>query len=433
MTGQEKDTPFPGTEVGAQVHLFLLLCIGLVGAFGTWTVYGTLDVVSDALGEVVPSSQIKSIQHLEGGIVREIFVREGDHVALGQPLVSLEPTQSSADVQELSVRIASLRVDDVRLKAELTGASKLGFPEDLLEQHGDMVEQAIDLFNTRRSRVENQLAVQRQLVIQREEEINETTVRLENAKRSLLLLKEQIGISEELLKDELTNRMLHLNLLKEASELEGRIGEAVAALPRIDAARKEAKIKLAALRDSFQEEVRGELERKYRSLQELSNRMEKLEDNLRRTILRSPVDGIVKTLYVATEGGVVGPGTTVVDMVPEDDRLIIEAKLRPEDIGYVHPGQTATVKLASSDATRFGTLEGTVVQVSPDTIVSSDGIAYYKIRITTERDYFERRQARYNLVPGVQVVSSILIGQRSVLEYLLDPFISSLQAAMRER
>ena len=161
--------------------------------------------------------------------------------------------------------------------------------------------------------------------------------------------------------------------------------------------------------------------------------MRKYEDSFNRTVLRSPVDGTVKALYVFTVGGVVRAGDTVADVVPGEDRLVVEAKLPVQDVGYVHPGQSATVKLASADANRFGNLIGQVVHVSPDALETTDGIPYYRVRIETGRDYFERRSLRYRLVPGVQVLCSIHTGERSVLEYLTDPFLGSMGTALRER
>ena len=270
-------------------------------------------------------------------------------------------------------------------------------------------------------------------VAQQERKIDEVMARLKNNRHRLTLLSEQIGISEQLLKEKLSNRMQHLNLLKEAAGLKGKIGEDKAALRRITSARKEALNKLGSIRDAFREKAQEDLEKKRRQFEVFSNRLRKYEDSLKRTVLRSPVDGIVKTLYVVTIGGVVGPGATVVDVVPAGDRLIIEAKLPTQDIGYVHPGQTVLVMLASSDAIRFGNLKGEVIQVSPDAIEAADGMPFYKIRIAIEKDFFERRGVIYRLVPGVQVMCSIRTGQRSVLAYLMDPFLGSFQTALRER
>lgn len=414
-------------------HLFFLLCSAMIAAFGLWAHYGRLDVVSTAVGEVIPSSQIKSVQHLEGGIVREIMVREGEAVKKGQPLVSLEPTSSGADVDELRVRMTSLTLDVGRLEAEVSGAEAPILPERLMKEYPGPVAESLALFNTRRSRFNNQLAGQHERISQDQEQIQEITSRIENNAARLRLLREQIKISESLMKEQLTNRMQHIDLLKESTALTGRITEDQGALRRAQSALIEARTKLEAIRDAFQEKVQSELEQKRRGLEEYASRARKFADSLRRTVLRSPVDGIVKSLYVFTVGGVLPPGGTVVDIVPGGDRMIIEARLPPQEIGYVNTGQKALVTLASNDATRFGHIAGSVVNISPDTIQTDDGKSFYKVRIATERDYFEHNASRYRLVPGVQVVTSIRTGERSVLAYITDPFMESVRTAMRER
>ena len=414
-------------------HLFFLLSATMVAAFGLWAHYGRLDVVSTAVGEVIPSSQIKSVQHLEGGIVREIMVREGEAVKKGQPLVSLEPTSSGADVDELRVRMTSLELDVGRLEAEVSGADAPVFPERLIKEHADQMAESLALFMTRRSRLNNQLAGQYERISQEQEQIKESTARIENNTARLRLLSEQIKISEALMKDQLTNRMQHLDLLKESTALKGRINEDRGALRRTQSTLIEARTKLQTIHDTFQEKVQSELEQKRRSLEEYAGRARKFADSLSRTVLRSPVDGIIKSLYVFTVGGVLPPGGTVVDVVPGGDRMIIEARLPPQEIGYVSTGQKALVTLASSDATRFGHIEGSVINISPDTIQTQDGQSFYKVRIATERDYFEHAASRYRLVPGVQVMTSIRTGERSVLAYIADPFMASIRTAMRER
>jgi adhesin transport system membrane fusion protein len=289
----------------------------LVVAALLWLAIAPLDIVSDAPGEVVPSTQLKEIQHLEGGIIEEIVVREGERVAMGQALLVLQATASEADVRELETRIT-------------------------------------------------------------------------HARENLVLIEEQIGISEELLRDELTNRYNHLTLLREANTLRSRLAED-------------------------------------------EHKILKLKDNLDRTVLKSPVAGFIKRVLVDTQGGVVKAGETVIEIVPADDRLVVEAQLPFFDVGYVHAGQKAQVRLASADAARFQALEGDVVQVSPDSIVPDEGDPYYLVRVETDADAFVREEERYPLIPGMQMQVSILTGQRSVLEYLLTPFLSSAGKAMRER
>ena len=184
---------------------------------------------------------------------------------------------------------------------------------------------------------------------------------------------------------------------------------------------------------AFREESGMQLEEARLSFNELSQREQKFDDNLARTILRSPVDGVIKTLYITTVGGVLRAGQTVIDVVPVDDRLVVEAKLKTDDIGYVKAGQSALIKLNSADALRFGGMDGTVTNVSPDTLITEQGAPYYKVRIEMANDRFQRGDLQYKLFPGMQVIASIRTGERTVIEYLLDPFLNSLSGAMGER
>jgi len=427
------DLPPLEDDTGKATHLFLVLCLAIVGGFGYWAWQGTLDVVSVAEGEVVPSSQVKTIQHLEGGIVRDIKIREGDKVTAGQELVVLESTASGADVTELTTRIAGLRVEIARLEAEATDAVEPNFSADLSRDFPVLVADARKLFSSRKDRLNDEITGQKAILAQREQDIQEISSRITNSRKSLKLLNEQIKISNELLRDNLTNRYKHLDLLREANNLEGTISQDRIALERARSALNQAQAASAGVKSTFAQDARTALEAARRQLEEFTPRLAKFQDSLKRTTLRSPVSGIVKTLHVVTVGGVVKPGDNVVDIVPADDRLVIEAKLPTQDIGFVRQGQTAVIKLASADAMRFDNLGGKVLQVSPDTHQNQDGQPFYKVLIETERDHFLRGANRYDLFPGMQVSTSIHTGERTVLEYIIDPFIDARDEAMRER
>jgi len=419
------------TNVGS--HLFLLVCIIGCIAFGYWSWKGKLAIVSVAEGEVVPSTQVKTIQHLEGGIVREIKVREGERVKMDQPLVILESTATGADVGELKTRIVGLKIEIARLRATASNMEKPSFPDNLINTYPRLIREAKQLFYSSKKRLKDEFATQTAVIAQRQQDIQEATARIKNQGRSLKLLEEQIEISNDLLKEQLTNRYKHLDLLKELARLKGSIEEEKVALQRAGSALKQASANRDSIRSKFAEEARSKLDTARRHLEEFTPRMSKFEDSLQRTTLRSPVDGVVKTLHVVTIGGVVRAGDSVIDIVPEGDRLIVEAKLKTQDIGYVRTQQSARITLASADAMRFDNLEGTVIRVSPDTITDDDGVPYYKVRIQTSRNHFKRGENRYNLFPGMQVLASIHTGERTVLEYLLDPFLKAGDTALRER
>ena len=422
----DEDDPHPALGT----HVFLGACVALVAVFLTWTTLGKLDVVSSAVGEVVPASKVKAVQHLEGGIVSDILVHEGEHVKEGQTMIELAPTTSDSQLEEVSGRLQSLRAKQARLISEVKGLPAPEFPSDL---NADLVAQNVALFRTRQQRVKGQVDEQNELIAQRDQEIREVEGRIAHNQEAIKLVQDQIKISDRLMELNLTNRMKHLDLLKEQENLKGQINADMTSLPTKRAAQKQAFARLDAIRAGFIEEARLDLDETSRNVDELTQRKRKLDDSFTRTTIRAPVDGIVKTLHVATIGGVIQPGGTVVDLVPADDRLVIDARLPTRDIGYVRAGQRAKVRLASSDASRFGALEGEVENVSPDTLTTDQGVPFYKVRIATHENHFENRGLRYDLFPGMQVQADIQTGTRTVLEYLLDPYFRSVETALRER
>ncbi|MBF0163715.1 MAG: HlyD family type I secretion periplasmic adaptor subunit [Magnetococcales bacterium] len=405
----------------------------MVAILLAWGHYGTLDIISITQGEVIPSSLVKKVQHLEGGIVREILVREGEVVERDQPLLELESTASGADVGELKARITALKVEILRLEAEAAGKEELQFRDEQIAEFGERVRQAREQFQSRRVNLKNAIAGQSETVVQRQHDIQEIQARLRNSQKRVGLLNEQVGISEKLLKNEISSRYGHLDLLKELSAVQSRIEEDTAAVARAEAMLKEANAQLKLVRSRYDEEVSKQLETARRDLVEHQARMGKFEDSFRRTQVKSPVRGVVKSLNVATLGGVIRGGETVLEIVPEGDELVVEAKLPIHDIGYVSVGQTAKIRLISSDAARFGDLSGEVINVSPDTFVIKEGNPFYKVRVKTERGFFSSRGQTYQLVPGMLLQVSILTGHRSILEYLFSPLFNAMHAALGER
>jgi adhesin transport system membrane fusion protein len=430
--GMETRAGRPG-GVSMTTHSTFWISALAVVAFGVWSAVSTLDIVANAAGEVIPSSQVKTVQHLEGGIVREIAVLEGQKVETGQPLVVLEPTVSGAEVAELRIRLRALETDIAQFEALAAGADAPTFSDTLVAEHPTLAQQAGDRFRTRRSKHENDVAKQEQTIEQRRQQIAEISQRITGSEKSLALVDEQISMSEQLLAKNLVNRFRHLDLLKEGRTLKSQVESDRAQLLRARSAFDEAEAELGRIRATFADEVQQSLEEARLGFRELSERVRKFEDSLERTVVRSPVDGVVKTLNVVTVGGVLKPGENVADIVPLGDKLIVEAKLKTQDIGYVAVGQPAVIKLASSDAVRFGQLDGTVAEVSPDTLINDDGVPFYRVRIELPRAFFEKSGERYALFPGMQVAASILTGERTVMNYILDPLLHRMGGAFQER
>ena len=447
-------------DVDKTTKVLFYLCAGFCISFFVWAAVSPLDIVSDAIGEVIPSSRVKRIQHLEGGIVRKINVREGDTVEVGQPLIELEATASDSTVEELNVRTSSLITEIERLEAEsrwfddpkaVTDENKddkseapltlyvdpysveLVFPQEVLSKSPDLALHARELYQTRRDRLVNDINAQREKIKQRTQDVKEISARIRNQRKNLTYVREQVEISEELLKDKLTSRYKHLSFLKEESSLVSRIEEDKAALARSKSMLTAANERLDQIYNTFHEEVQESLRKSRRELLEFSQRLRKMSDSLNRTVIRSPANGIVKSIYIRGEGEVVQPGMTILDIVPAGDKLVIEAHLALGDIGYVQPGQPATVKLATGDARMFGNLDGIVTHISPDAITKPEEGTFYRVLVETEIDRFERDGRRYQLYPGMRVLVGIKTGERTVMEYLLYPYFDKLYRGFHER
>ena len=421
---------------------FLLAGLGLLALLVLWATLAPVDVVSNAQGEVVPASRLKAIQHLEGGIVSEILVEEGAVVKKGQPLIRLDPVRAQADARELDQRLAGLRFDVLRLTAELDGKPALDIPAEMERTSPDLAAQAREVFATRHKRAAHDVATQQSLVAQRAGDVNELRGRIANNRKSLDIVSSEVQISANMLHSDLTSRMAHLELLRQEQSLRTLIDGDQSALPRAEAALAEATERLGSLVESQKEQARKDLADARQQVDELEQRAPKLASIEERTVLRAPVDGIVKTLAVATEGGVIQPGQTVAEIVPVEDRLVIEAQLPVQDISYVRAGQPVRVTLASPEATLFGHLDGKVIRVSPDAVVSNQNQgagaggsprSFYRVRIETRQNHFSAGGWDYLLYPGMQVLCSIRIGSRSVAEYLLSPWFRSLRLAFQER
>lgn len=429
MSGAQRIVPAPNRAP----HVVLWLCALAMSVFLLWAGFFKLDIISVADGQVVPSSRVQVVQHLEGGIVHEILVREGEKVAVDQPVVILEQTISGTGVEELQSRITALRVEIASLEAQARKRAEPAFDDELKSAHPDLVEQAKSLFRATLTSHRNEVAAQRELIAQREHALNEISARIKNARDNLKLVDEQVALSAELLRDSLTTQHKHLAYLRDQGELRSRIEEDQSALAGARSALSEARVKLERIESSFQENVESRLRDARQLLDESTQRLRRLADSLNRTVIRSPVEGVVKTLHVTTLGGVLGPGQSVAEIVPSEDRLIVEAKLSITDIGYVQVGQSAAVRLMGRESSVYGKIDGTVIHVAPDSTTAQDGRVYYLVRVETMQDHFDSGDATYQLFPGMAVMVHIHTGKRTVLQYLGQPLAARFTGALQER
>lgn len=404
----------------------------MVTAFVGWSAMFPLDIASHSQGEVVVAGQVKTVQHLEGGIVRKLLVKEGQTVREGEALAEIERTASDADLNELDALIGGLQIRILRLEAQQSGRSGFDVPPELAKRLPEQVRTARELFESQRQRLSSSLEVQGTKISQREAESKELLARQDQLVGKIKLLREQITISDKLLKEGLTNQYEHLNLLKEEQATVGALNETRASLGRIAAGRQQESAALRSLASGDREQTQKDLADARKQLAEMQERRLKFTDSQSRTVIRAPMDGTVMTMNIVTEGGVLNPGGALLTLVPGGGSLLVEAQLPIGDVGLIKPGQAARIQLASATARGFQPMNAEVVEISPDAVAQPNKERYYRVRLKPEKPAFEYHARRYALAPGVAVQVSILAGERSVLAYVFDPLTRGLGEAMTE-
>ena len=404
-----------------------------LSAFVVWTLFARLDEVTIATGEVVPEGKVKVIQHLEGGIVREISVADGTEVKEGTPLMQLDLSASSLNRDELQVRLDGLMLQRARLRAEVTGAADVDFPAEEAARRPVLVAAETRNFDSRRQALRATLAVLHDQARQKSLEVQELDTRQRAIASNLRLARERFAMSSELMKSGLTARMEHVALQGQVEELGGQLESLRASIPRAQAGAEEAKSRIAEEEARFVRTAQGELAEAELNVARTRELLSQASDQQRRTQITSPIDGIVKNLRANTIGGVVKPGEPIMEIVPLHERLQIDAKLNPADRGYVLVGQSATVKLSAYDYTTYGGLEGTVILVAPDTTMGPDNQPFYRVVVQTDRAYLGDEKGKQPITAGMQATVDIHTGTRTVMEYLVKPVLKLRHEAFRER
>ena len=379
-----------------------------------------IEVLSLADGKIIPQGRIKYVQHLEGGIVEEILISEGEKVEINQPLVVLSKEKASSEFEEINSRLKSIDLSILRVNSEINSNNSIEIPENknnLFDK--ELVKSENELFQSRRKAINSEIK-------SKKARIDIANKNLKNLKKRLKIVKEQEDISQKLLEVEATNRLKHLEILRERQEVEGSIDEQQSI---IDLSKND----LEKVQNNYIEDLNIELSQYRKEKEELNKRIQKYSDSLNRTVLKSPVSGTVKLVSVNSKGAIVAPGVTVVEIVPENEKLIIEAKLPLSEIGYVKKNLEAKIRLNTPEGSRFRSIKGKVVFVGADRISSKDEEGFYLVKVETSENSFARKNEEYKLLSGVPVMVGIITGKRSFMDYFLTPFITGASFALSER
>lgn len=413
-------------------RIFSLLIVLLLSGFAAWAATAQLDEVAVAPGEVKPQGNIKTIQHLEGGIVEEIKVREGQIIEEGQPLLQIGLAPSQANREELFYRIDGLMLRAARHRALATG-EPLALPQAVAGRHPDLAVNETEAYESRNKQYLSQLSVLRSQLRQRQAELAELQSKRRALDGNLAVRREKLNISEGLLERKLTPRIEHLELKSEVQDLEGKLDTTKKSIPRVNASIAEARERIKEEELRFRSEASEELAKNEQEIGRLNELLTEADDQQLRATIRSPIDGVVKNLQANTIGGVIRPGEPIMEIVPLDETLVVEARLSPVDRGYVEVGQKAQVKITAYDFFQYGALDGRVIQIGADANRTPEGEPYFEVVVQTSSSFTDKSGAVLPITPGMQAAVDIHTGNRSVMTYLLKPFLRLKQEGFRER
>ncbi|HEY0799656.1 MAG TPA: HlyD family type I secretion periplasmic adaptor subunit [Steroidobacteraceae bacterium] len=414
-----------------------LLVIGFVLGLGIWSGFAPLESAAIASGVMESESSRKTIQHLEGGIIRTILVSDGDVVRTGQTLIALDDTRARAEMQSLQGQLWEAMAREARLQAEQQGQEQVSFPAGLETARNESTSAAAVLtgqrtiFATRRQVVQSQVAVIREKRLQVDKEIEGLKAQETAVGQRAGIAREELDMVATLVNKGLERRPRLLNLEREVADIEGRRGEIAAQISRAGQVISESQATLFKLESDRQNEIAQSLREAQNQVFQLRERLRSAEDQLSRTEVKAPEDGVVTDLRVHTPGGVIGAGAPLMDLVPRQDRLIVTARIRPEDIDVVHPGLNADVHLLPYNQRRIPRLKGTVTHVSADRLIDKrTDQPYYAAKIRVEDSRIVESGIR--IIPGMPTQVYITTGRGTVALYALRPLLDTFNSAFRE-
>ncbi|GAA0788417.1 HlyD family type I secretion periplasmic adaptor subunit [Marinobacterium sediminicola] len=398
-----------------------------------WANWAELDEIARGEGEIIPSHQLQIVQNLEGGIVSEILVREGQLVERGEVLLRIEDKRFASSFRENQIRELELKARAVRLTAEAND-EPFSMPTDFGTEHRNLIEQELRLFESRQKELISNLEVLAKQRQQREQELVEANSRIDQLKRSYALLLRELRISEPLVREGVISEVEHLRLRRQVNDLSGEISSIELSVPRIEAAISEIEQRQEDMELQFRNRARAELNELVAEQVRLEQALSGMQDRISRTEVRAPIRGTVKQLMINTIDGVVKPGDPLLSIVPFEDKLLVEARIKPSDIANIRQGQDAVVKVSAYDFAIYGGLDAKVVFISPGTIMDPEAkLPYYLVRLETEAPYLGTESEPLPLMAGMTVGVDILTGKKSVMHYLLKPINRATERALTER
>jgi len=415
---------------GGRAILWVVLLLFVL--FMVWAYFSQIEQVTRGNGKVIPSSQIQVVQNLEGGILSEIMVDVGELVKKDQLLLRIDETRFSSSFKQNRVKYLSFKAKAARLTAEANGTA-FEVPQEVIDEKPEIGVREQELFESRKREFNSTMQILKEQIRQREHEHKELTTKLEELTRTYALITKELELTRPLIAQGAVSEVEVLHLERQASAMQGEIATIKQSIPKAWSRLQEAELEMREEQLAFFNKAKSELNEVLAELEDVSASAIALEDRLRRTNVRSPVTGTINRLLVNTVGGVIQPGMDLVEIVPLEDTLVIEAKIKPADIAFLRPNQEAKVKFTAYDFTIYGGLEAKLEHISADSITDEKGNSYYLVRLRTNKNYLGPENNPLPIIPGMVASVDILTGKKTILSYLLKPVLRAKYMALREQ
>jgi len=438
------------TEAPSIHRLTIWALAALILTFIIWAYFAALEQVTSGEGKVIPSSNTQIVQSLDGGILEELYVREGMSVVKGQPIARIDDTRFQSDVNQQKQEVDSLRANIIRLRAELSSIlvgddsnwrlqikiakKEVIFTNEFTEKMPELVARQQQEYNGRLDSLINQLAIQGRKIEQKKQEIQELDSKVATLQRSYDFANKELSLTRPLAEKNIIPEVELLKLERNVNDILGELEGVQLLRPKSESSLSETVLQRRETALKYRTDTRAELNKMQAELSRMNEAQVGVQDKVEKALMTSPVVGTIKTIHINTLGGVITPGQPLMEIVPTQDKLLIEAKIKPQDIAFLHPGLPAIVKVTAYDFAKYGGLHGKVEHISADTTQDDKGNSFYVIRVRTDSSsIIKKDKTELPIIPGMMTTVDVITGKRTVLEYILNPVLRAKQSALREQ
>lgn len=413
-------------------HYLLLAVASLVGAFVIWSSASEIEEITYGSGQVVPTQEIQIVQSLEGGILSELLVREGQSVKKDQVLLKVNDVAFASEERGTEAKTFSLKAKRERLQAEAESKS-FSISDEVREKFPDVARNEEALYQSRQQELENAKSILDNKINTAQAELAEVKAKINRLAESRRLLNQELSITKEMVAKRAVPKLEEIRLNREISNVSGQIREATQKKSGLEAELRGAERERADREDQFKSQVLGELNEVESQISQLSESLTAIEDRVSRREVRSPVDGIINKVSIKTIGGVIEPAMKLVEVVPLDDNLKIVARVAPQEIAFLSPNQDVNIKVSAYDPQRYGSLKGKLTRLGANSVTDQEGNIFFEIEVQAAQNYLGTPDQPLPITPGMTAETEIITGKRTILSYLMKPVLRAKDKALTER